>query len=159
MTQIRVGDTVPDLRFTCVQGGIVLEAVAGDYFKGKSVLFGLPGAFTPVCNDQQLPSFVANCALLKAQGFDRIICLAVNDPFVMQAWAKTTKADALIDFIADWDAQLTKALGLDIDLGQAGLGIRAQRFNMQLDGLTVQSLVIEDSPGVCEKTNAANILK
>jgi peroxiredoxin len=158
MTKIRVGDTMPDLRFTCIQKGVVSQVAARDYFKGKSVLFGLPGAFTPVCNNQHLPSFVANYALLKAQGFDRIVCLAVNDPFVLQAWAKINQAEALIDFIADGDAHLTKALGLDVDLSQAGLGLRSQRFTMQLDDLTVQSLIIEDSPGVCDKTNAAKIL-
>jgi peroxiredoxin len=158
MTRIRVGDTMPDLRFTCIQKGVVREVVGRDYFKGKSVLFGLPGAFTPVCSNQHLPSFVTNYALLKDQGFERIVCLAVNDPFVLQAWAKINQAEALIDFIADGNAQLTKALGLDVDLSQAGLGLRSQRFTMQLDELTVQALVIEDSPGICDKTSAGKML-
>lgn len=159
MTTIRSGDNLPNLTLTCIQKGKAQEIETATYFKGKSILFGVPGAFTPICSNQHLPSFVTHYDSLKKQGFDQIACLAVNDPFVLEAWAKTNQAENIIDFIADWDAGLTQALGLAVDLSQAGLGLRSQRFTLQVDNLRVQSLVIEDSPGTCDKTNAATLVK
>ena len=121
-------------------------------------LFGLPGAFTPTCSAQHLPGFVANADALKAKGVDSIVCLAVNDVFVMGAWGKDQNVGDKVTLVADGSAQFTKAAGLELDLTERGLGLRCQRFSMVVDDGVVKSLNI-DPAGSFEATSAEKILE
>lgn len=105
-----------------------------DLFRGRTVaLFGVPGAFTPTCSAKHLPSFIANADALKAKGVDAIVCTSVNDVFVMGAWGKDQSVGDTVEIVADGDAMLTKAAGLELDLTGKGLGLRSQRFSMLVE--------------------------
>lgn len=130
-----------------------------DQIKDQKVLmFGIPGAYTPVCSNEHLPHYLKNLETLQKQGVDRIICLLVNDPFVAQAWAKEHGALGKIEFWLDWDGQLTKAMGLDIDLSQGGLGIRTKRFASIIDKGVIQTLNVENSPSQFDTCRIENIM-
>ncbi len=130
-----------------------------DLTKGKKVvLFGLPGAFTPTCSAQHVPSYVANIDKLKAKGVDEVICMSVNDAFVMGAWARDQKTAGKVRMMGDGSAAYTKALGLELDLVAKGLGVRCQRFSMLVDNGVVKTLNIE-APGKYEVSGAETILK
>ena len=130
-----------------------------DLTRGKKVvLFGLPGAFTPTCSAKHVPSYLANYDKLKAQGIDEIICMSVNDPFVMGAWAKDQKTQGKIRMMADGSGTYTKTLGLEFDLTNRGLGLRCQRFSALIDDGVVKSLNIE-APGKYEVSDAETVLK
>lgn len=117
----------------------------------KVVIFAVPGAFTPTCHSAHMPSFIRTKDALAAKGVDEIVCVAVNDPFVMDAWAKATGADkAGITVLSDGDASFTKALGLDFSAPPAGLVDRSKRYAMVVDDSAVSILHLEESPGVCE---------
>ena len=108
----------------------------------KVVIFGVPGAFTPTCSAKHVPSYLANYDKLKARGVDTIACMAVNDAFVMGAWGRDQKAGGKVRMLADGSADYTKALGLELDLGARGLGLRCQRFSMLIDDGVVKKLNI-----------------
>jgi peroxiredoxin len=108
------------------------------------VLFALPGAFTPTCSAAHLPGFVANADKLKAKGVDEIVCLAVNDVFVMDAWGKAQNADE-IHMVADGSADFAKAVGLELDLTARGMGVRSQRYAMIVDDGTVTALALDEA--------------
>jgi peroxiredoxin len=129
-----------------------------DFFKGKKVVvFAVPGAFTPTCSAKHLPGFVKNADAIKAKGVDEIACVAVNDAFVMDAWGKGQSADGKVTMLADGSAKLAKALGLDLDLVERGLGTRSQRYAMVVDNGKVTLLNIEEA-GAFEKSSAETIL-
>ena len=129
-----------------------------DLTKGKKVvIFGLPGAFTPTCSAQHVPSYVANYEALKAKGVDAIICMSVNDAFVMGAWAKDQKTDGKVRMMGDGSGQYTKALGLELDLVARGMGVRCQRFSALVDNGVVKTLNIE-APGKYEVSGAQTML-
>lgn len=129
-----------------------------DLFRGRTVaLFGVPGAFTPTCSAKHLPSFIANADALKAKGVDAIVCTSVNDVFVMGAWGKDQSVGDTVEIVADGDAMLTKAAGLELDLTGKGLGLRSQRFSMLVEDGKVKVLNI-DPPGAYEKTSAEVLL-
>lgn len=155
---IKVGDRLPSV--TLLRWGANgPEAVTTDaLFAGKKVaLFGVPGAFTPKCSEAHLPGFVQQAAAIKAKGVDAIVCTAVNDVFVMNAWGKDQGAGDKVAMVADGDAALTKAAGLEFDLTGKGLGLRCQRFSMLVEDGVVKSLNI-DPPGTFEKTSAEAML-
>ena len=130
-----------------------------DLAKGKKIaIFGLPGAFTPTCSAKHVPSYLANLDNLKAKGVDEVWCLAVNDAFVMHAWAKDQKAQGKIRFMGDGSAEYTKKLGLELDLNARGMGTRMQRFSMLVDDGVVKQLNIE-APGKYEVSDAETMLK
>ena len=124
----------------------------------KVVLFGLPGAFTPTCSAKHVPSYLANYDKLKAKGVDEIICMSVNDAFVMGAWAKDQKTGGKLRMMGDGSASYTKALGLEFDLTARGLGVRCQRFSALIDNGTVKTLNVE-APGKYEVYDAETMLK
>jgi peroxiredoxin (alkyl hydroperoxide reductase subunit C) len=156
---IQVGDTIPSATLNIMTADGPSAITTDDIFKGKTVaLFGLPGAFTPTCSAQHLPGFVANADALKAKGVDSIVCLAVNDAFVMGAWGKDQNVGDKVTLVADGSAQFTKAAGLELDLIERGLGLRCQRFSMVVDDGVVKSLNI-DPPGTFEATSAEKILE
>ena len=124
----------------------------------KIVIFGLPGAFTPTCSAQHVPGYVAQHDAIKAKGVDEIWCVAVNDAFVMGAWGKDQKVNGKVRMMADGSGELTKKLGLELDLMARGLGIRSQRYLMIVDNGVVKHLAVE-GPGKFEVSDAASILK
>ncbi len=156
---IQVGDSIPSATLNIMTADGPGAITTDDIFKGKTVaLFGLPGAFTPTCSAQHLPGFVANADALKAKGVDSIVCLAVNDVFVMGAWGKDQNVGDKVTLVADGSAAFTKAAGLELDLTERGLGLRCQRFSMVVDDGVVKSLNI-DPAGTFEATSAEKILE
>ena len=156
---IQVGDSIPSATLNIMTADGPSAISTDDIFKGKKVaLFGLPGAFTPTCSAQHLPGFVANADALRAKGVDSIVCLAVNDVFVMGAWGKDQNVGDKVTLVADGSAQFTKAAGLELDLIERGLGLRCQRFSMVVDDGVVKSLNI-DPAGTFEATSAEKILE
>jgi peroxiredoxin len=130
-----------------------------DLTRGKKVvIFGLPGAFTPTCSAKHVPSYLANYDKLKAKGVDTIACMSVNDAFVMGAWARDQKTGDKVRMLADGSADYTKALGLELDLGARGMGLRCQRFSMLVDDGVVKALNIE-APGKFEVSDGETMLK
>jgi peroxiredoxin len=130
-----------------------------DLTRGKKVvIFGLPGAFTPTCSAKHVPSYVANLDNLKAKGVSDVICMSVNDAFVMGAWARDQKTGGKVRMMGDGSAAYTKALGLEFDLTAKGLGMRCQRFSMLVDDGVVKTLNIE-APGKYEVSDAETMLK
>ena len=128
-------------------------------FGGKKVvLFAVPGAFTPTCHQNHLPGFLKHHDAIKAKGVDRIACLAVNDIFVVSAWAEQSGVGDKLTMLADGSAQFAKAIGLDLDLTERGLGVRAKRFAMIVEDGVVKELMIEDSPGQAEASGAEAVL-
>jgi peroxiredoxin len=130
-----------------------------DLTKGrKVVIFGLPGAFAPTCSAKHVPSYLSNYDKLKAKGVDDIICMSVNDPFVMGAWARDQKSGGKVRMMGDGSAEFTKALGLELDLNARGMGMRCQRFSMLVDDGVVKALNVE-GPGKFEVSDGDTMLK
>jgi peroxiredoxin len=124
------------------------DITTDEIFAGKKVLlFAVPGAFTPGCSMTHLPGYVVNADKIKAAGVDTIVCMSVNDAFVMDAWGKAQNAEELL-MLADGNGELTAALGLELDGSGFGLGTRSQRFAMIVDDGTVSQLNVEAGAGV-----------
>jgi glutaredoxin/glutathione-dependent peroxiredoxin len=155
---IQVGDTIPSMKLMAATPDGPKEVSTGDLFKGrKVVMFATPGAFTPTCSARHLPGFVEHADAIHAKGVDTIVCMAVNDPFVMGAWAKDQGVGDKIVMLADGSGMFTKALGLELDLGARGLGIRSQRFALIAEDGKVTHLAIEQ-PGGFDVSRAEAVL-
>ena len=155
---IKPGDTLPSMKLMAATPDGPREISTDDIFHGKRVvLFAVPGAFTPTCSARHLPGFVENAAAFKEKGIDSIVCLAVNDAFVMGAWAKAQDVGDAIIMLADGSAQFTKALGLELDLVSRGLGVRSQRFALVADDMKVTLLAVE-KPGDFDVSRAEAVL-
>ncbi len=153
---IKVGERLPDASFRIKTADGVVEKTTAEIFGGKKVvLFAVPGAFTPTCHNNHLPGYLEQAEAIRAKGVDEIAVVAVNDHFVMSAWAKATGADGKILFLADGAGLFTKAIGLDIDLIAPGLGLRSRRYAMIVDDGVVTALNVEDAPGVTVSGAAA----
>jgi len=136
------------------------KPLSKDYFKGKKVvLLGVPGAFTPVCSTQHVPSFMKMADQLKQKGVKSIACVSVNDSFVMKAWAQTLKSENQVDMFADWNGEFTKNIGMNADLSAAALGPRCKRFVMVIDDGNIVFGDVENSPSECKLTAADAVLK
>jgi len=155
---ISVGDKIPacELKVMGAEGpqSVTTQALFGGK---KVVMFAVPGAFTPGCSMTHLPGFVVNADKIKAKGVDSIICVAVNDAFVMDAWGKAQNADELI-MLGDGNGELAGKLGLELDGSGFGLGTRSQRYSMIVEDGTVTSLNLEEGPGI-ENSTAEKILE
>jgi peroxiredoxin (alkyl hydroperoxide reductase subunit C) len=155
---IKTGDTIPSMTLMIAGADGPKEVSTDALFKGKKVvLFAVPGAFTPTCSARHLPGFVQNADAILAKGVDQIVCMAVNDPFVMSAWAKDQDTGERVTMLADGSGQLTRAMGLELDLVARGLGVRSQRFAMVVDDGRVSHLAIE-APGGFEVSKAEAVL-
>jgi glutaredoxin/glutathione-dependent peroxiredoxin len=155
---IKVGDTLPSMKLMIAGAEGPKEVSTDTLFKGKKVvLFATPGAFTPTCSAKHLPGYVQNADAFRARGVDEIVCMAVNDPFVMGAWAKDQGTDGKVVMLADGSGALTKAMGLELDLVARGLGMRSQRFAMVVEDMKVTHLAIE-APGDFDVSKAESIL-
>jgi peroxiredoxin len=157
---IEIGAKLPEATFKAVTGEGPAAMTTSEIFAGKRVaLFAVPGAFTPTCHVSHLPSFLNQHDALKAKGVDLIACTAVNDVFAMGAWAKASGAEGKILFLADGNGDFARAVGMDIDLSVAGLGVRSKRYAMLVEDGVVKALMIEDSPGVADKSTAEKLLQ
>ena len=155
---IKVGDKIPSVVLQQKTADGVQPVKTDDLFKGKRVvLVAVPGAFTPTCSAKHLPGFVQNADALKQKGVDAIACVAVNDAFVMDAWGKSQNTDGKVLMLADGSAHFAKALGLDLDLLERGLGTRSQRYAMVVKDGTVEKLFVE-APGKFEVSSAEHVL-
>lgn len=156
---IKVGDKIPSGALAHKTSEGISQVSTDDLFKGKKVvLFAVPGAFTPTCSAQHLPSFVQNADKLKEKGVDTVACMSVNDPFVMEAWSKDQGVGEKVMMLADGSAKFTNALGLDLDLVERGLGVRSQRFAMVVEDGTVTHIMV-DPAGEYGKTSAESVLE
>jgi len=155
---IKVGDKIPSATLYRM-GEKGPEAVTTEQlFAGKKVaLFGVPGAFTPTCSAKHVPSYMQNAAALKAKGVYTIACMAVNDAFVMGAWGKDQGTAGKVEMLADGSAELTKKMGIELDLGARGLGTRSRRFSMLVDDGVVKKLNLEEG-GAYEVSSAEALL-
>ncbi len=155
---INQGDRLPSMRLMSATSDGPREVSTDALFLNKRVvLFAVPGAFTPTCSAKHLPGFASRLEEFKSKGIDTIVCLAVNDVFVMDAWATSQELPPEIIMLADGSGQFTRALGLELDLTQRGLGIRSQRFALIADNMTVTFLAVE-KPGDFEVSKAEAVL-
>ncbi|MEX0350993.1 MAG: peroxiredoxin [Paracoccaceae bacterium] len=158
---ISVGDTLPDATMTRI-GAEGPEAVAmSDKINGrKVVVFAVPGAYTPTCSSAHVPSFIRTKAGFDEKGVDEIICVSVNDPFVMSAWGEATGAtEAGLTMLADAECAFTDAIGMRFDAPPAGLIARSKRYAMLVEDGKVVALHVEDNPGVCETSAGEALLE
>jgi glutaredoxin/glutathione-dependent peroxiredoxin len=152
---IKVGDRLPDATFTIMTADGPKPVTTQDVFGGKTmVLFAVPGAFTPTCHGNHLPGFLQHGDAIRAKGVDGIAVTGVNDVFVMKAWAEASNAVGKIDFLADGSGAFAKAVGLDLDLSERGLGLRSKRYSMVVKDRMVKSLAIDDVPSQAAQSSA-----
>lgn len=155
---ISVGDTIPavDVGIMTADGPGVISS--DEIFKGRKVaLFGLPGAYTKTCSTQHLPGFVQNADALKAKGIDTIVCLSVNDPWVMHAWGESQNVGGKVEMVGDGALNFTRAVGLEVDLSAKCYGPRCKRFSMIVEDGVVKTLHFED--GGFGETSAERLLE
>ncbi|XP_028085874.1 peroxiredoxin-2 [Camellia sinensis] len=160
MAPIAVGDVIADGKLAYFDENDELQHLSVHSIAAgkKVILFAVPGAFTPTCSMKHVPGFIEKAEELKAKGVDEILCISVNDPFVMKAWAKTFPENKHVKFLADGAATYTHALGLELDLAEKGLGTRSRRFALLVDDLKVKVANIE-SGGEFTVSGADEILK
>ncbi|WP_207458598.1 peroxiredoxin [Azospirillum sp. SYSU D00513] len=155
---IQVGDSIPSVTLKHLTDNGMQDITTDEIFKGKKVvLFSVPGAFTPTCSAKHLPGFVQQAEALKGKGVDAVVCTAVNDPFVMRAWAEKNDADGKVTMLPDGNAALATALGLTLDLSKNGLGMRGQRFALIAEDGKVTHLAVEQA-GQFEVSSAEAVL-
>ncbi len=155
---IKVGDQIPDVNLQHKTADGVESVSSSELFAGKkSVVFALPGAFTPTCSAKHLPGFVGLADDMKAKGVDLIACLSVNDAFVMGAWGQDQNVGDKVMMLADGNGDFSRALGLELDASGFGMGTRAQRFAMIIDNGAVTLLNVEQ-PGAFEVSSAEAIM-
>jgi peroxiredoxin len=156
---IQVGDHLPQATFRVMTPAGPATKTTDDVFKGrKVVLIAVPGAFTPTCHRNHLPGYVQKAKEIRAKGIDAIAVTAVNDVFVMDAWAKASGGDG-IEFLADGNGDFAKAIGLTMDGSGFGLGTRSQRYSMVVDNGVVEALNVEDTPSKADVSGVDNLLK
>ena len=159
MSMIKVGDRIPEATLVAATEDGPQPMNTAELFGGKTVvLFAVPGAFTPTCSARHMPGFLENADALKAKGVDQIACVAVNDPFVMWAWAKDQAVDDRVLMLSDGAAIFTKALGLELDLSARGLGLRSSRYAMVIEDSVVTLLNVEP-PGGFDISRAEAVLE
>ena len=155
---INTGDKIPEAKVFTMGSEGPKSIQTSDIFAGKKVvLFGVPGAFTPGCSQAHLPGYVVKADDIKAKGVDTIVCMAVNDAFVMDAWGKTQNAENLL-MVGDGNAEFTKAMGLEMDGSGFGLGTRCQRFAMIVDDGVVTHAAVEPK-GEITVSSAESVLE
>lgn len=153
---IQVGSRLPHVDFNLIKDGEMTSPKTADIFNDKRVvLFAVPGAFTPTCSQAHLPGYVALADKIKAKGVDEIVCVSVNDAFVMDAWGKANNAEEII-MLADGNGYFAKQMGLDMNTSNFG-GIRSMRYSMLVEDGVVKKLNVED-PGRFEVSDAQTML-
>ena len=154
---IACGDRIPSATLNYLRDGMQVIR-SEDLFAGKTVLlFAVPGAFTPTCSDKHLPGYITRLEAFRALGIDLVACMAVNDAFVMEAWARSQNSPTDITMLADGNAEFAKALGLEMDATDFGMGMRSKRFALiARDGIVEQLFV--DAPGEFKVSAAEHVL-
>ena len=155
---IKVGDRIPSVKLKTMTKDGMKEMTTDEIFKGKVVLFALPGAFTPTCSAKHLPGFIGKAGDIRAKGVDKIACLSVNDAFVMNAWGKDQNVGENVLMLADGNADFTKAVGLEMDGSGFGMGLRSKRYAMVVENGVVKHLAVE-APGQFEVSSADAVMK
>ena len=157
--KLKENDTIPNSEIFILEDGNPVKKNIIELLKNKNiVLFGLPGAYTSVCSTKHLPGYVKNFEKYKAKGIDHVMCVSVNDPFVMNAWGKNHNVEGKIIMIGDPFLNFTKSIGADINKSSRGLGVRSSRYTMLIDNLKVVKLREEKETGSCEISAAENFL-
>ncbi len=159
MAAVNVGDKVPSVTIRSMGAdGKPAATTTDEYFAGKkTVLFAVPGAFTPTCSAKHLPGFVEKAGDIKGKGVDQIACIAVNDAFVMGAWGDSANAGGKVDMLSDGNGEFASAMGLELDASGGGLGKRCQRFAMVVEDGKITHLNVEE-PGAFEVSSADYVL-
>jgi peroxiredoxin len=157
---IKENDQIPNSEVFVMEDGEPIKKNTQEFLKNKKVIiFGLPGAYTSVCSAKHLPGYVNMFEQYRDKGIDQIICISVNDPFVMNAWGKENNVGEKILMMGDPFLNFTKSIGADVDKSARGLGIRSNRYTMLVDDLKVVKLQEEKDAGSCEVSAAENFLK
>ena len=155
---IQVGDKIPAVTLKAVTPEGVKDATTDEIFGGKKVvLFAVPGAFTPTCSAKHLPGFIEQADAIRGKGVDTIACLSVNDAFVMDAWAKDRGAGDKVVLLADGNADFTRAVGLELDGSNFGMGVRSQRYALIVEDGVAKHVAVE-APMKFEVSRAEDIL-
>ena len=158
--KLKENNNVPNSEIFILENGEPIKKNIEQLLKGKkAVIFGLPGAYTSVCSTKHLPGFVKLYQQYKDKGIDHIICISVNDPFVMNAWGKENNVGDKIIMVGDPSLNFTKAIGAEVDKSGRGLGVRSNRYTMLIDNMKVIKLHEEKDTGSCEISAAENFLK
>ena len=153
------GDKLPDAKVFILEKDpkeASIREIIGDT---KTILFGLPGAFTPTCSAKHLPGFAMATEKLKNKGITKVICVSVNDPFVMDAWGKNHNVKKKILMVGDSKGNFTRNIGAELDLTKRGLGVRSSRYTMLIEKGIILKISEEEVAGKCEVTTAENLLK
>ena len=157
--KLKKGDKLPDAKVFILEKDpkeVFIKQIIGD---DKVILFGLPGAFTPTCSAKHLPGFIKVIGQLKKKDIKKIICISVNDPFVMNAGGEVHNVEGKILMVGDYNGDFTKNIGAELDLNKRGLGIRSSRYTMLIEKGRVIKISEEEVAGKCESTAAENFIK
>ena len=158
--KLKENDKIPNSEIFVIEGGEPIKKNIEEYLKNKKVIiFGLPGAYTSVCSAKHLPGYINMYKKYKDKGIDHIICVSVNDPFVMNAWGKENNVGDKIVMIGDPFLNFTKKIGAEVDKSSRGLGVRSNRYTMFIDDTKVVKLQEEKDAGSCEVSAAENFLE
>jgi len=158
--KLKENDKIPNSEIFVLENGEPTKKNIGELLNNKKVIiFGLPGAYTSVCSAKHLPGYVNNIEKFKQKGIEQIICISVNDPFVMNAWGKENNVGDKILMTADPFLNFTKAIGAEVDKSARGLGIRSNRYTMLVDNLNIIKIQEEKDTGACEISAAENFLE
>ena len=153
-----IGDCIPTVNVHQLVDGNPLTFKVDHFFSGKKVvLFAVPGAFTPTCTAEHLPGYVRQSETIRKKGVEEIICLSVNDPFVMDAWGKTQAVEGKVSMVSDGSGHFSRAMGLETDLRTVGFGLRSKRYAMIVDDGVIAHLNVEDGLGL-EISDASTML-
>ncbi len=157
---VAVGDKIPDVEAKVLgEDGMPASVSTGELLgSGKVVLFGLPGAFTPGCDKQHLPGFVAGASDLAGKGVDKVVCVSINDAWVLDAWADSQDAKGKITMLADGNGTFTEAMGLSFDGAGFGLGTRSLRYSAVIEDGVVTALNLEESPSQVAASSCSSVL-
>ena len=153
---IHVGDRIPEVTLKRIREGMETIDTQALFDGRKAVLFAVPGAFTPTCSARHLPGYIDRFEQFRSRGID-VFCMAVNDPFVMQAWGKAQSVPDGLLMLSDGNGDLTRALGLEMDASGSGMGMRSRRFALYVDNGIVRAVHVEE-PGNFEVSSADYVL-
>ena len=157
--KLKIKDQIPDIEiFHLINGEPQTSKIRDILGNGKVILFGLPGAFTSTCSKLHLPGYVGNADKIKLKGIEKIFCLSVNDPFVMNAWGEANNAGGKITMLSDPYLLFTKAIGAEVDRNSKGMGIRSNRYAMVIQNLEVVSIQVEKETKQCGLSSAEGVL-
>ena len=157
--KLKSGEKLPDAKvfiFDKDPKETSIKQIIGD---DKVIIFGIPGAFTPTCSTKHLPGFITSDNQLNTKNIKKVICISVNDPFVMDAWGKAHNSQNKILMVADYNSDFTKKIGAELDLNKRGLGMRSSRYTMLIEKGNVVKISEEEVAGKCERSAAENFLR